>query len=240
MCLIALARRASPIFPLVLAANRDEDYERPTRDAHAWEDAPDVVGGTDALYGGSWLAVRRGGRFAAVTNLRGAARRTRSRGSLVRDFVTGELAPAQYGEEIAKVAGEYAGFHLLAGDVGGDILYIAPEGQRVLSDGVHAFSNAPYGEQWPKMGVAADALQHALRIGDSGPLIDELLRFLSTRRGTGSPESEVFLAGDRYGTRSSTVVVATPTGIVFAEQSYARGGEAQGERRLFRFLQLNS
>lgn len=234
MCLIALAHRASSRFPLVLAANRDEDYERPTHDAHAWADAPDVVGGTDALYGGSWLAVRRGGRFAAVTNLRGAERRTRSRGALVRDFVTGGSPPATYAREIARVADEYAGFHLLAGDVGADVLYVAPEGQSALSDGVHAFSNAPYGEQWPKMAVATQALENALDIGSTELLIEELLRFLATKRGTGSPESEVFLAGDRYGTRSSTVVVATQTEIVFAEQSYARGGVGQGGRRLFR------
>src|SRR5688572_16164 len=80
MCLIALAHRASPRFPLVIAANRDEDYQRATHDAHHWPDAPDVVGGRDGLYGGTWLAVRRGGRFAAVTNLRGAERKTRSRG----------------------------------------------------------------------------------------------------------------------------------------------------------------
>src|SRR5204863_200004 len=72
MCLIALAHRASEKYPFVLAANRDEDYERDTRVAQVWEDAPEVVGGRDALYGGSWLAIARNGRFAAVTNLRGA------------------------------------------------------------------------------------------------------------------------------------------------------------------------
>ncbi|MEO8382243.1 MAG: NRDE family protein [Acidobacteriota bacterium] len=233
MCLIAVAHRASPQFPLVLAANRDEDYQRPTHDAHAWSDAPDVVGGIDALHGGSWLAVRRGGRFAAVTNLYGAQRRQRSRGALVRDFVTGERSPKAYAAQIAEVAGEFAGFHLLAGDAGGEVVYIAPEAQTPLADGVHAFSNAPFGEEWPKMRVAAAELQSALQISETEMLIEELLRFLATPRGTGSPQSEVFLSGDRYGTRSSTVIVVTATEILFAEQSFARGGVPQGERRLF-------
>ena len=83
MCLIAFAHRASERFPFVLAANRDEDYTRATHDAHFWSDAPVILGGRDALHGGSWLAVSRGGRFAAVTNLRGAVPRGRSRGALL-------------------------------------------------------------------------------------------------------------------------------------------------------------
>jgi uncharacterized protein with NRDE domain len=233
MCLIGIAHGASLRYPLVIAANRDEDYQRPTYDAHVWADASDVVGGKDALYGGSWLAVRRGGRFAAVTNLRGAERKARSRGFLVRDFVTGAMTPAAYAETIAASADDYAGFHLLAGDVGGTLMYIAPDGQAPLEAGVHAFSNAPRGEHWPKVDLAVDGVRSALEIDSTEALIEHLMRFLCSVRGTGSPLSEVFIRGDRYGTRSSTVVVATQTEILVAEQSYASGGVAYGERRLF-------
>ncbi|HET8775193.1 MAG TPA: NRDE family protein, partial [Thermoanaerobaculia bacterium] len=229
MCLIAVAHRASTRFPLVLAANRDEDYQRATHDAHPWSDAPDVVGGKDGLYGGAWLAVRRGGRFAAVTNLRGAERKARSRGFLVRDYVTSAVEPEAYAQTLAAEADRYAGFHLLVGQVEGDAMYIAPELQTPLAPGLHAFSNAPAGEEWPKMAAAVERLRNALEIVTAEALMDELMRFLVTPRGTASPESEVFLRGDRYGTRSSTVVIATPTEILFAEQSYASGGVAQGE-----------
>jgi uncharacterized protein with NRDE domain len=233
MCLIALGHRASQRFPFVLAANRDEDYDRPTHDAHPWDDAPDVIGGRDALYGGTWLAVRRGGRFAAVTNLRGAERRSKSRGFLVRDFVAGDANVEEYAASIATEADQYAGFHLIAGNVDDEVMYIAPEMQTPLAPGVHAFSNAPAGEAWPKVATAIDAMQSALAIESVDALVDELMRFLSLPRGTGSPMSEIFIRGERYGTRSSTVIVATQTEIVFAEQSYARGGALLGERRLF-------
>jgi uncharacterized protein with NRDE domain len=216
-----------------VAANRDEDYDRPTHDAHHWSGMEDVVGGRDGLYGGAWLAVRRGGRFAAVTNLRGAERRQRSRGFLVHDYVTGELDASAYAANIARDAHEYAGFHLLAGEAAGELMYIAPEVQKPLDRGVHAFSNAPLGEEWPKTAYAMQRLQSALVIRDVEALVDELLRFLCTPRGIGELESEVFIAGDRYGTRSSTVVVATRTEIFLAEQSYARGGVPHGDRRLF-------
>ena len=233
MCLIVLAHHASSRFPLVLAANRDEDYQRATHDAHHWTDAPDVVGGKDALFGGTWLAVRRGGRFAAVTNLRGAERRTKSRGFLVRDFVTSDVDVETYAQAIAAEADQYAGFHLLVGQVDGEAMYIAPELQTPLAPGVHAFSNAPSGEEWPKTAAAVEKMRGAIEIETPEALIDELMRFLWTPRGTASPEHEVFIRGDRYGTRSSTVIVATQTEILFAEQSYAAGEGRPGERRLF-------
>ena len=233
MCLIVLAHDVSPQFPLILAANRDEDYDRPTHDAHHWTDSPDVVGGRDAMFGGAWLAVRRGGRFAAVTNLRGAERRAKSRGFLVRDFVTGNAGAEAYADAIARDAEAYAGFHLLAGEAGGEILHITPEHRNRLPRGIHAFSNAPLHEEWPKTAYAIEGLRNALSLTSEDALVEELMRFLATDRGTGDPQQEVFIPGQRYGTRSSTVIVASRTEILFAEQTFARGGVAHGERRLF-------
>lgn len=233
MCLLTVAHGASERFPLIIAANRDEDYQRPTHEAHVWGDAPDVVGGTDAVAGGSWLAVTAEGRFAAVTNLRGAMPRTRSRGALVRDFVLGADAPLAYASAVAAVAHEYAGFHLVVGVADGATVYLdslrpAP---RPLPPGIHAFSNAPADEHWPKVDIAIEAMRASLA---TETLLDDLLRFLSTPQNAQTVEREVFIAGDRYGTRSSTVIVVSADEIVFAEQSFTRGGLRAGERRVFR------
>lgn len=229
MCLIALAHGMSATYPLAIAANRDEFYERPTHDAHIWSDAPDAVGGRDALAGGAWLAVTRQGRFAAVTNLRGALPRGRSRGFLVRDFVIGEAAPLEYARSI-DVA-QYAGFHLLAGQAGGGIAYLASE-PRLLDHGIYGISNAPEGEHWPKEAAAIEAMRNALTLDDPTA---ELLAFLARPRGTNDPEQEVFITGERYGTRSSTVILVSRDAVVFAEQSFAAGGGRAGHRRIFRF-----
>jgi len=216
MCLIVLAHRAHPRFPFVLAANRDEDYERPTLESGWWEDAPHIVGGRDAVHGGSWLAIANTGRFAAVTNLRGAERRTLSRGALVRDYVSSCVVPE--GLEA------YSGFHLLAGHAGGEILHVTPQSSTPLAPGIHAISNAPLGEEWPKTVIAAEAMRQLLEMQDGEALRDALLRFLSTPRNTGRVESEVFLAGERYGTRAATVLLASGQDISFDEQSFGRGG----------------
>jgi uncharacterized protein with NRDE domain len=235
MCLVVIAHRASERFPLVIAANRDEDYDRATHDAHFWSDAPHVLGGRDAVHNGSWLAITTSGRFAAVTNLRGAVPRPRSRGALVRDFVMNGAAPADFAESIASVADQYAGFHLIAGEAGGDVVYAHPEVQKPLDRGVHAFSNAPLGEEWPKTRIAAAEMTVALKMDDATSMALVLLQFLALPRGTNDVESEIFIAGERYGTRASTVIVVSQDDVLFGEQSFARGGEPYSKNRLFRF-----
>lgn len=234
MCLIAIAHGASPRFPLVIAANRDEDYQRASLPADFWDDAPDVLGGRDAVAGGSWLAVSRTGRFAAVTNLRGAQLRSRSRGMLVRNFVASDSAPAAFAEEVVREGAAYSGFHLLLGSPH-ELVYATPEFQTPLESGVYAITNAPNGEEWPKATIAAAEMQVALASGDADSLLASLMEFMTTTRGAEEIESEVFIAGERYGTRASTVIVATPDEILFAERNFGPGGAALGELRLFRF-----
>jgi len=57
MCLVLVAHRVHPRYPLVLAANRDEFYERPTAPLQVWPDAPEIVAGRDLRGGGTWLGV---------------------------------------------------------------------------------------------------------------------------------------------------------------------------------------
>ena len=99
MCLILFANRTHPEYPLVIAANRDEAYARPTAPAAFWEDDPRICGGRDLEQGGTWLGVTRTGAFAAVTNFRssiGAKNNTRSRGELVANYLRGRAGPADY------------------------------------------------------------------------------------------------------------------------------------------------
>lgn len=47
MCLIVFAWQPGAARPLIVAANRDEFYARPTQALAAWEDAPGVHAGRD-------------------------------------------------------------------------------------------------------------------------------------------------------------------------------------------------
>jgi len=225
MCLIAIAHLASTRWPLVIAANRDEFLDRPARAAHAWDDAPDVVGGRDLRAGGSWLAVTRGGRFAMVTNVRGLPEPhdAPSRGALVADFVKGHAAPLVYAEGVERA--RYAGFHLVVGEAGRIAAHVSSDAAaRVIEPGIFAVSNAPAAIDWPKIAYAREAMERALQSDDIEP---ELMRFLTTPRG-GPIESEVFVAlpAMNYGTRASTIVIAAADGAIdFTERTAA--GEAR-------------
>ena len=99
MCLIVLAWRAHPDYPLIVAANRDEFHARPAAPAAFWDDHPQILAGRDLEARGTWMGVSRSGRFAAVTNYRGAhePRAVESRGALVTRFLgNGDEAPGAY------------------------------------------------------------------------------------------------------------------------------------------------
>jgi len=97
MCVIYLAFETHPEHPLILLANRDEFYDRPSQAAHYWEDEPDIFAGRDLVGGGTWLGVSRTGRFAAVTNYRDPAAPlgTRSRGELGSNFLRSHQTAAE-------------------------------------------------------------------------------------------------------------------------------------------------
>ena len=125
MCLILFAYRAHADYPLVLIANRDEYYARPTRDAHWWEDA-EVFAGRDLEAGGTWIGVNRAGRLAAVTNVRepGSMRSgKRSRGDLTREYLIGKDSAHEYLQRIDEQADDFAGFNLLLSDDEGLCFY---------------------------------------------------------------------------------------------------------------------
>jgi uncharacterized protein with NRDE domain len=220
MCLIAIAIRASARYPIVIAANRDEFYDRPTQLLHVWADDPNIAGGRDLRAGGTWLAVTRDGRFAAVTNIRGneGPPNARSRGALVGDFVRSNIASLAYAQSIHP--NDYAGFHLLAGDRE-TVAHISTDtAARLLDDGIFAVSNAAASIDWPKIVLAREAMSHALE----GDVVKDLLDFLTTPRG-GPIEEEIFVALPErgYGTRSSTVIVMTDDDVVMTERSHPSG-----------------
>ena len=231
MCLIALAHNAHPDLPLVLAANRDEDYDRPTLAAGFWNEAPNVVGGRDARHRGSWLAASTQGRVAAVTNVRGGENPNgRSRGLLVSDYVKSSVDPAIYARNIADHAGDYAGFHLVAGIIGGTFVHSGKEVRTIAPGSIFAISNGPIDSKWEKVAQAEKIVGDLLDLTSDPQLITlALLNFLGTpSEGANGIEGQVFVTSPRYGTRSSTVIVATADEIHFTERSYSRGGIADG------------
>lgn len=234
MCLVVVALEAAGEWPFILAANRDERHTRPSTRAAWWEDPPHVLAGRDLQAGGTWLAVDLRGRVAAVTNIREEERRDapRSRGNLVAQFVAGEAAAADYARATTGDAEGFGAFHLLMFD-GVELHYASNRAPNAkLGPGVHAYSNAPHGIEWPKV-VSARAGAARL-LGARDPL--EGWFELLAERGAGRAEDRNrhahFVVGDGYGTRCSTVLLVDRAGhAVFAERSFDAAGEPTTEVR---------
>ena len=235
MCLIVVALGATPRYPLIVAANRDEQHARPSARAAWWSDHPRVLGGRDLEAGGSWLALERGGRFSAVTNIREAKRPVgkSSRGSLVADFVA-DLAPAEvHAARAVRDGAAFGPFNLFLYD-GSELMFASNRAAAVrLGLGTHSFSNAPAGVEWPKTASARAGVERLL--SHAAPL-EPLFALLAERDDSGTPEQRYqrahFVVGPVYGTRCSTVVLVDRVGqATFAERSFDAAGHAVAEVR---------
>ena len=173
MCLIAFAWQAHAEYPLIVAANRDEFFARPTASAAWWEDGQRLAG-RDLRAGGTWMGVSRAGRFAALTNYRDPSSQrgdAPSRGALVGDVLGNEGSMLDALERVRVDAARYNGFNLLAAQWHPDATRAAmwivsnrgdARPQPVLP-GIHALSNAALDTPWPKVERATRAMQDAIR-----------------------------------------------------------------------------
>lgn len=251
MCLILFAYRAHPDYPLVLAANRDEWFDRRTATAAFWDDHPAVLAGRDLEHGGTWLGMTRRGRFAALTNYRdpGANRDDApSRGHIVREFLTGRAAPSGYSAALATDGARYNGYNFLGGTLEELAYYSNRLGPAsAVAPGVHGLSNHLLDTDWPKV-VRGRARLAALV--ETGPLtLDGLFAVVADRGvadATDLPDTGVppqweralsaahILAHARsgedgmerhYGTRCATAILVDTSGRVqFGERSFDLAG----------------
>ena len=253
MCLILFSHQAESRFPLVVAANRDELYSRPTRPADFWPDsesATAVLAGKDLLAGGTWLGITRGGRFAAVTNIRDpsqAEQKARSRGELTLGFLQDSSSPGEFSAQVQSRFGEYAGFNLLVGDR--ESMYYMNNFENVreeLAPGVYGLSNGLLNSPWPKV-ERGRALLTQMLDADHSPDTDKLLRMMNDRTeaadaelpDTGVPRalerilssSFIYNPDRSYGTLCSTAIIVDANGNCrFAEQNYnAKGRPAAAQ-----------
>lgn len=247
MCLIFLAINQHPDYPLIIAANRDEFYSRPSESAHFWPEHPQILAGKDNLAGGTWLGITRQGRFAAVTNYREMTSYTGtvSRGNLVSDFLTGRDNNNHYTQKLVQTAGLFSGFNCLYGTLSpaADLHYFSNR-QTIpqhLGTGIYGLSNGVLDSGWPKVTRGKQHLRSLLSLPFH---VDNWLELLANRQIAGDSElpdtgigqekeqllSPIFISSANYGTRCSTVIAIDDNNIVsFTERTFKPGGTVAGQ-----------
>ncbi len=241
MCLILFAYRVLPMHSLIVAANRDELYARPTTSADWWAEAPGLLAGRDQQAGGTWLGIQASGRFAAITNFTDpeAPLPARSRGVLPVEFLCGDQTASEYS---GHIEGErYQGFNLLLWD-GRELVCTSNRGNtEVVAPGYYGLTNAPLGAQWPKAVDGIARLKEAIAQGITGEALIKLLHHQGAADEYSAEPNEVesrftpcFISGEVYGTRASTAVIYSDNAITMIEQTYGPSGQL-GERRSFSF-----
>jgi len=247
MCLIILAWQVHPNYPLVVAANRDEFFARPTAPAGFWAGPTNILAGRDLEAGGTWLGVTRQQRFSALTNYREAGSKPvgkSSRGGLVADFLAAESDPQDYLAALAERRGNYQGYSLFVGD-GQRLAYctnrgLSPE-PRWLSPGIYGLSNHLLDTPWPKLAAAKASFAAALAqlpapapffdlLADREIVADTLLPASGVTLEWERVLSAVFVASPNYGTRASTLLTVQRGGLVtLIERSFGPAAIPLGE-----------
>lgn len=226
MCLVAFSWRTNPQFPLIISANRDEFFDRPTAPLHQWENG--IVAGKDLRGGGTWMGFHPNGKWSLLTNYRDFSRQLSeksTRGKLVQDFLEGDLEPETYLKKLYSIKESFEGFNLLVSD-GKKLFYLSNYETEIreIKPGIHGLSNGLINANWPKIKLAKDQLESLKPIEIH---TDNLLNILKSTDTyplevlpkTGIPASmEIGLSSQmirlppNYGTVSASVVLVNRTG----------------------------
>lgn len=246
MCFALLALQQHPHYSFILAANRDEFFNRPATALGVWPNHPEIVGGIDQSSQGSWLAINQASlKFALVTNVRQGIPQAgeRSRGLLVSEFVESIEPALATLKQLEKTKNQYAGFNLLAGYLPNEIYYLSnrySNDWQVLKQGFYGLSNASLNTPWPKVQRGLAGFAHVVsnsQEADQGLLVNKLFALLADQTkakpeqlpntGIGTEKelwlSPIFIAPGfmDYGTRCSTVILMDKSKQVFCyERTY--------------------
>ncbi len=235
MCLILFAYEMHEQYPLIIAANRDEYFHRPTARAHFWDDEPHILAGRDLEKMGTWMGVTKSGRFSFVTNYRDPLEKTegkKSRGELVRNALNFSGNLEDFFRDIKQNADQYPGFNLVAGELGEIYYFSNREGEiKKLTKGIYGLSNHLLDTPWPKVTTGKRGLKKIIEEKQHN-LIEKLFLLLENREVYPDEElpetgvslemermlSPLFITGKNYGTRSSTVLLMTESEVLFTER----------------------
>lgn len=219
MCSLLFALNAIEDAPVLLAANRDEAYDREATGPRLLSADPRVLAPVDQRAGGTWLGVNEFGLVVAIANRDDGPEGERSRGQLVRDLLATDTAD-EARTYLASLLAEhtYAGFHLVIVDPR-EGFYVTWNGEVdgcELAVGIHVLDNTGLDE-------AADIPREVRADLEAGvgeapdAWLDRAVGYLSNHT------HGLCHHGDGYGTVSASTIAVRTDGDITIEMTHADG-----------------
>ncbi|MEP0354767.1 NRDE family protein [Paraglaciecola sp.] len=236
MCILFVAINQHKDYPLIIAANRDEYFARETAESHYWKPKHNILAGKDLLAGGTWMGINKQGYLASLTNIRDPNKVSLdaiSRGELVSNYLHQPVD--RYGQQLTNSRANYNGYNLLFGKWDNLTVYNNHSNElQPLTEGYYGLSNADLNSPWPKINKGVAALEAYCKDGHDihSNILFELLLDTSKAPDEELPKtgvsieweryvSSIFIQGNEYGTRSSTVLkVDKEDNVFWHEKTY--------------------
>lgn len=210
MCLLAVQYQLVPESPILVAANREEYYERPSLPPSIQSGKPRVLCGMDQRAGGSWLGVNQNGLFVGLCNRATAMPLfgQRSRGLLCLELLrctSSRKALDKAMTELQRI--RYEGCNILIADSKSGWVIHSEEEQEVvpLEEGLNIIGSRNVNDP------TDERVQMAKRLLTLQTL-DSPVKFLAVaskvfaRAPVGPGRPSMVLRGNEHGTVSSTLI----------------------------------
>ena len=228
MCVAFIAYNSHPDYQLIVASNRDEFLERPTLKLHEWNDKNGIIAGKDLTHGGIWQGVNKFGCSGLLTNYRDFHHprvNGPSRGILLHDYLSSTQTVEEYLTATEKNKKIYDGYNLLICDNIG--LYYQSNrkpGFEKYQSGIFGLSNAFLDTPWPKLVNGKERFTSIINHSDFEDELFDLLKNETKYPPEQLPDtgigpdmeymiSSIFISGEIYGTRVSTIITFDYHGV---------------------------
>lgn len=254
MCLICFQLQDHPNYKLVITANRDEFYSRPTAQAQFWQDNPNILAGRDLLQMGTWLGVTRQGKFAALTNYRSPNQEDSgkiSRGEIVSNYLKSDMSAEEYLETLHRNRDNYVGFNVMLGNCDQLFYYNNIQAKSsLIKPGTHALSNHFLNTPWPKVTKGKRLLKTYMDANNNldTDMLFNIMNNAEEATGETLPNtglntdlerklSPLFIRTPDYGTRSTTILlIDKKENVTFVERTYSNEGLQKENRFSFQIM----
>lgn len=245
MCLVTFMKDVHPDYPLILVANRDEEYDRLALPIHRWADYPTVTAGMDLKELGTWLGYTDDGRFIAILNYpfndwTPTLERPRSRGKLLRDYLTKPFSIPEFEDYLQESRKSYQSYHLLYGTFEELNYYSnATDTFRKFEGGLHTLSNTTDDLSNHRKEYSSELLENHVKNNSNNLELSELTTLMQDKKFSETMEnypkeidrevakqySSIFIQGEDFGTVGTTAILLHKSGkISIQEIKYDRNG----------------